>query len=68
MIIKIGDKYTVECLDVDESLITYAINEETANNITKWVTDNDLGKRVSYDKWKLKNQLAVEFFLLRWND
>jgi hypothetical protein len=43
-----------------------AITEAEAVEITEWVTERDMGKRISYDIWKLKSRACVTAFLLHW--
>lgn len=32
----------------------------------KWIQDNKLGKRMSYDMWQLKSAAAQNWFMLKW--
>lgn len=42
------------------------LTEDEITAITKWVTEQELGRRIAYDQWKLKNKAAVTVFLLRY--
>ena len=44
-----------------------ALTEEDVMTIDTWVIERELGKRVSYNMWKLNNNEAVTMFLLTWN-
>ena len=44
-----------------------AVTEEDTTRIDNWVNECELGKRVSYNMWKLNNNEAVTMFLLKWN-
>lgn len=44
-----------------------SITGDTALAIDRWVTELELGRRVAYDTWQLKNRQAVELFVLRWS-
>ncbi len=35
--------------------------------INAWVNENNLGKRMSFNMWKLKNQASLNWFILRWS-
>ena len=32
-----------------------------------WVSKNNLGKRMAFNMWKLKNQAALNWFILKWS-
>ena len=35
--------------------------------INAWVNENNLGKRMAFNMWKLKNQAALNWFILKWS-
>ena len=35
-------------------------------DIDAWVTEHNLGKRMAYNMWKLKNSSARNWFILKW--
>ena len=41
--------------------------EELANEIHNWVTEHNLGTRIAFLMWKLKNEPAITLFLMRWS-
>jgi hypothetical protein len=43
-----------------------AITDEEAEEITQWVTERDMGKRIAFDIWKLKSRACVTAFILHW--
>lgn len=45
----------------------YAISEQEANEIDRFVQSNQLGQRVSFDRWKLNSDAAVTMFRLKWS-
>ena len=40
--------------------------EELAKEINDWVVENNLGTRIAFLMWKLKNESAITLFLMRW--
>jgi hypothetical protein len=44
-----------------------ALTSAQAEEITDWVKTLELGSRLAYDMWKLKNEHALTLFLLKWN-
>lgn len=45
---------------------TFAPDEEFLNEVNAWVGANELGHRLSYNGWKLRDAGALTVFLLRW--
>ena len=41
--------------------------EELAKEINDWVIENNLGTRIAFLMWKLKNESAITLFLMRWS-
>ncbi len=41
--------------------------EDVMIEIDRWVVENKLGKRMAFNMWKLKNEKACNWFLLRWS-
>jgi hypothetical protein len=35
--------------------------------IDQWVSENNLGKRMAFNMWKLKNQASLNWFILKWS-
>lgn len=44
------------------------ISEDDMLTINAWVLQSNLGKRMSFDTWKLKNAEAVTAFVLYWDN
>lgn len=42
------------------------LTSEQAEEITRWVDENELGRRVAYDMWQLKSDHAVTMFMLKY--
>ena len=47
--------------------LSYAISQDEADEINRFVQDNNLGQRCSYDMWKLNSASAVTMFRLKWS-
>lgn len=45
-----------------------SITEEEAIEISKWVEDREMGKRIAFDIWKLKDNACVTMFILHWGN
>ena len=45
----------------------FSLTDEDLNAVNDWVVERDLGTRMSYNTWKLRDNAAVTMFLLRWN-
>lgn len=43
------------------------LTDETMIAINTWVVENNLGKRLAYNLWKLKNKSARDWFILKWS-
>lgn len=43
-----------------------AIADCEAEEINNWVHQSNLGRRIAYDRWRLKDRTAVSAFLLKW--
>jgi hypothetical protein len=35
--------------------------------VDQWVVENRLGRRMAFNMWKLKNEKACNWFVLRWS-
>ena len=35
--------------------------------INAWVNENNVGKRMAFNMWKLKNEQSRNWFILRWS-
>lgn len=42
------------------------LTSQQAEEITQWIEDNELGRRVAYDMWQLSSDDAVTMFMLRY--
>ncbi len=40
--------------------------DEFANQIAEWVKEHDLGTRIAFLMWRMRNEEAVTLFLMRW--
>ncbi len=40
--------------------------EVTMIEVDLWVVENRLGKRMAFNMWKLKNEKARNWFILKW--
>jgi hypothetical protein len=62
--------YWVEVHSLDRNP-TYSsvltMTDEKMLEIDKWVRENNLGTRMSFNMWKLKNQASLNWFILRWS-
>ena len=45
----------------------YDTDDSAIQAIDRWVTAHELGRRISYNSWKMRNGAAVTMFLLKWN-
>lgn len=45
---------------------SHAPSEDLLNEVNEWVKNNELGHRMSYNGWKLRDAGAVTMFTLRW--
>ena len=43
------------------------MNESAMITVDKWVRNNNLGKRMAFNMWKLKNQASLNWFILKWS-
>lgn len=43
------------------------MNESTMIRVDNWVRNNNLGKRMAFNMWKLKNEQSRNWFVLRWS-
>lgn len=50
--------------DIDWALLG---NETAVNAIDAWVRESNMGNRIAYNTWRLRNEQAVTAFILRWN-
>jgi hypothetical protein len=41
--------------------------EDTMIEVDQWVVENQLGRRMAFNMWKLKNEKARNWFILRWS-
>ena len=42
-------------------------DDDTLLEVTKWVDENGLGKRMAYNGWQLNDQSGITAFILRWS-
>lgn len=55
------------CANTSDSLRYFnTITDEEAEDITNWVTEREMGKRIAHDIWKLKSRACVTAFVLYW--
>jgi hypothetical protein len=48
--------------------VTQAVMTDAAMiEVDTWVSKNNLGKRMAFNMWKLKNQASLNWFILRWS-
>ena len=45
----------------------HAPSDDLLTVVSKWVTDNELGRRTSNNGWQLRSSAAITAFVLRWN-
>lgn len=43
-------------------------NKDECDAIDEWVTNLQLGHRISWDRWVLKNKKCLTLFLLKWQN
>ena len=43
------------------------LTEQVMLEIDQWVEQNKLGKRMAFNMWKMKNQKARTWFILKWS-
>lgn len=43
------------------------MNESMMIKVDNWVRNNNLGKRMAFNMWKLKNERSRNWFILRWS-
>lgn len=43
------------------------MNESMMIEIDNWVRNNNLGKRMAFNTWLLKNEQSRNWFILRWS-
>ena len=43
------------------------MNESAMITVDNWVRNNNLGKRMAFNMWKLKNQASLNWFILKWS-
>lgn len=41
--------------------------DELAQEMADWVNDNNLGTRIAFLMWRMRNEEAVTLFLMRWS-
>jgi len=41
--------------------------EDAMIEIDRWVIKNELGRRMAFNMWKLKNEKSRNWFILRWS-
>lgn len=51
---------------VDSDLYAATLTEQEANEIDYWVRSSKSGRRIAWDQWKMKNEKAVAWFVLKW--
>jgi hypothetical protein len=44
----------------------YFHSEQELNDINSWVEENNLGERTYINRWKLRDDLALAVFILKW--
>ena len=42
------------------------MNESMMIEIDNWVRNNNLGRRMAFNMWQLKNEQSRNWFILRW--
>lgn len=52
----------------DCGFYTDVLTEEQTEEITKWVNELQIGRRVSWDMWQLYNKESVTMFILKWGE
>jgi hypothetical protein len=58
-------KFSSDTADLSRYFNT--LTDEEAEEITKWVTEHEMGKRIAFDIWKLKSRACVTAFILYWS-
>lgn len=53
-------KHNVVVIETDNA------TDDLANEINDWVKEHNLGIRIAFLMWKLRNEKDVTVFLLRW--
>jgi len=43
------------------------IDEKNAEEIDQWVVSSNIGHRIAWDMWQLKNKEAVTLFMMKWS-
>jgi hypothetical protein len=43
-----------------------ALTKEETEDIEQWVRSSNVGRRVAWDQWEMKNEKNLSWFLLRW--
>jgi len=43
------------------------MNESMMIQVDNWVRNNNLGKRMAFNMWKLKNEKCRNWFILKWS-
>lgn len=43
------------------------MNESMMIEVDNWVRNNNLGKRMGFNMWKLKSDAAKNWFILKWS-
>jgi len=47
---------------------SHALTEDEAVEITNLVTQRELGTRIAYDIWRMKDNACVTLFILHWGN
>ena len=40
--------------------------DEFAEEIARWVTDSELGTRIAFLMWRMRDEASITLFLMRW--
>lgn len=46
----------------------FGLTESDLTEIQQWCTENNCGRRVSFDTFQFRNQREITMFLLRWSN
>lgn len=42
------------------------LTEEESMAVDTWVEDSKIGRRISWDMWRLRDEEAITLFMLKW--
>ena len=46
---------------------TPVMTDAAMMKINEWINENNLGQRMAFNMWKLKNRASLNWFILRWS-